>query len=153
MGLKRAGALLLLGVAALAVIIGLLVFPGSEEGLINQLLMFFALYGYLFLATHAGTRAYYHDYPCPTEEAARWFVGQGIALLGLDTPSADPTESPATYPVHEIVLGAGIPIVEGLVHLGRLRGVTEDLFFLGFPLKMAGVEGSPIRAAGMILRP
>jgi len=50
MALKREGAVLLLGIVALAVIIGLLVFPSSEEDFIHLLVMFFGLYGYLFLS-------------------------------------------------------------------------------------------------------
>jgi predicted ferric reductase len=50
MALKREGAVLLLGIIALAVIIGLLVFPSSEEDFIHLLVMFFGLYGYLFLS-------------------------------------------------------------------------------------------------------
>ena len=49
MALKREGVVLLLGIIALAVIIGLLVFPSSEEDFIHLLVMFFGLYGYLFL--------------------------------------------------------------------------------------------------------
>jgi len=41
---------LLLSIIALAVIIGLLVFPSSEEDFIHLLVMFFGLYGYLFLS-------------------------------------------------------------------------------------------------------
>ncbi len=100
---------------------------------------------------HVGSPAYYRDYPCPTPEAAMWLVGQGIALLGLDTPSADPIAQPLAFPVHETVLGAGVPIVEGLVGLERLLGQRGPVFFLGLPLKLEGVEGSPIRAAAMVV--
>jgi DMSO/TMAO reductase YedYZ heme-binding membrane subunit len=47
---KREGAVLLLGVITLTVIIGLLVFPGSEEDFVHLLVMFFGLYGYLLLS-------------------------------------------------------------------------------------------------------
>jgi len=50
MALKREGAVLLLGVIALAVIIALLVLPEAvEEEPIHVLVRLFALYGYLFL--------------------------------------------------------------------------------------------------------
>jgi len=100
---------------------------------------------------HARTPAYFRGYPCPTGDAARWLVDQGIALLGLDTPSADPVGSSTDYAVHQAILGAGIPIVEGLVGLGRLVG-REGLFFLGLPLKVRGLEGSPIRAVALAVR-
>ena len=50
MALKREGVLVLLGIAVLAVVIGLLVFPGSEEDFVHVLVMFFGLYGFLFLS-------------------------------------------------------------------------------------------------------
>ena len=100
---------------------------------------------------HAGTPAYFRGYPCPTPEAAHWLVEEGIALLGLDTPSADPVAASTEYPIHETILGAGVPIVEGLVGLERLIG-RDDLFFVGFPLKIKGLEGSPIRAAALAIR-
>jgi len=50
MALKREGVLVLLGITALAVVIGLLVFPSSEEDIAPLLVMFFGLYGYLFLS-------------------------------------------------------------------------------------------------------
>jgi predicted ferric reductase len=50
MALKREGVLVLLGIAVLAVVIGLLVFPGSEEDFVHVLVIFFGLYGFLFLS-------------------------------------------------------------------------------------------------------
>jgi sulfoxide reductase heme-binding subunit YedZ len=80
--MKREGALLLLGVIALAVIIWLLVFPSSEEDLIHQLVMFFALYGYLFLAMATLTTPF-------LKEIARAFgdtflkVHHAFSILGI----------------------------------------------------------------------
>jgi predicted ferric reductase len=82
MALKREGAVLLLGVIALAVIIGLLVFPGSEEDSIHLLVMFFALYGYLFLAVATLTAPF-------LKEAAQAFgkpflkVHHAFSILGI----------------------------------------------------------------------
>jgi len=50
MALKRTGAVSLLCLIAVAVIIWLMVFLGSEEDPVHQLVMFFGLYGYLFLS-------------------------------------------------------------------------------------------------------
>ena len=47
------------------------------------------------------------------------------------------------HPTHKTLLGAGIPIVEGL----RLRGVRPGRYvFLALPLPLAGAEASPVRA-------
>jgi DMSO/TMAO reductase YedYZ heme-binding membrane subunit len=50
MFLKKAGILVLLSIVVLSVVIWLLVFLGSEEGFVAQLVMFFGLYGYLLLS-------------------------------------------------------------------------------------------------------
>ena len=95
-----------------------------------------------------GTPRYYRDYPYITPAAARFLMEHGIALLGLDTPSPDPPDSP-DYPVHHILLGAGIPIVEGLVNLDRLTA-ENDARLIAFPLKVDGIEATPIRAVAIV---
>ena len=97
-----------------------------------------------------GTDHYYRDYPHLTSDGARFLRSQGIAILGLDTPSPDPPDSP-DYPVHHIILGAGIPIVEGLVGLNRLVDVAHNAVFIAFPLKIQRMEASPVRAAALLL--
>ncbi len=98
-----------------------------------------------------GTERFYREYPHLTPDGAQFLVRQGIAILGLDTPSPDPPDSP-DYPVHHIILGAGIPIVEGLVGLDCLIGVAHNAVFIAFPLKIEGMEASPVRAAAILLR-
>jgi len=87
-------------------------------------------------------------------EAAQWLVDQGIKCLGIDSPSVDPlnrTGGPAsreTHPAHHVVLGAGVPIVEGLVNL---KSLPEGRFhFCCLPLSIAGGDGSPARAVAVL---
>jgi arylformamidase len=88
-------------------------------------------------------------------EAAQWLVDKGIKCLAMDVPSVDPvsqTGGPAsrqTHPAHHVVLGAGIPIVEGLVNLKSLPDGRFHFFCL--PLKIAGGDGSPVRAVALDL--
>ncbi len=96
-----------------------------------------------------GTARYYRDYPIVTPAAAKFLAGQGIAVLGLDTPSPDPPDS-SDYPVHHILLGAGIPIVEGLVNLKSLAAGSKNAYFIAFPLKVKGMEATPTRAAALL---
>lgn len=102
--------------------------------------------------THVGRPDFYRDFPYVTPEAARFLVGSGIALLGLDTPSPDPDES-TDHPVHHILLGEGIPIVEGLVHLGKVIAEGGTPHFIAFPLKVKGLEACPVRAAVLFFTP
>ena len=99
---------------------------------------------------HIGGDDYYRDAPYLTPLAAQFLVESNIAVLGIDFPSPDPFDSP-DYPVHHILLSAGIPIVEGLVGLDQLARVAGDLYFVSFPIKVAGVEATPVRAAAIVL--
>ena len=93
---------------------------------------------------------YYREAPYLTPATAQLLVDSKIAVLGIDFPSPDPFDSP-DYPVHHSLLGAGIPIVEGLVGLDQLARTTGDPYFVAFPIKVAGIEGSPVRAAAIVI--
>jgi len=93
-----------------------------------------------------GTLAYFDGFPSISPEAAQRLVGRGVGLVGIDGPSVDPADAHPTYPAHRILCGAGVPIVEGLVNLAALLTIESELSFAAFPLKLAGVEGSPVRA-------
>ena len=95
---------------------------------------------------HRETPRFFSGYPHLTPAAAHALVGGGAALVGLDTPSADPMVEPHEFPVHKILLGAGIPIVEALCNLSSLRRADGAIWFGCFPVPIEGVEASPIRA-------
>ncbi len=92
-----------------------------------------------------GTEAFFSDYPDLTLEAARWIADRRIGLLGMDTP----TPSSQWLECHHILLGAGteIVIVEALANLDQ---VPAEFLFIGFPLLLAGRDGSPIRAVAVV---
>lgn len=97
-----------------------------------------------------GSKEYYQNSPYLTPVAAQLLVDRKIAVLGIDFPSPDPIDSEG-YPVHHILLDAGIPIVEGLVGLNQLNNTRVTQYFAAFPIKVAGIEGSPVRAAVIVL--
>lgn len=75
-------------------------------------------------------------------ELANLLVSHGVRLVGMDTPSVDPFDSKALE-AHHILFRGGIAILEGLV----LDGVPEGLYeLIALPLKMAGLDASPVRA-------
>jgi arylformamidase len=76
-----------------------------------------------------------------TADGARWLVDRGLRLVGADTLSIEP--GTADYPVHRILLGAGVVIVEGL-DLSAAPAGTYQLVCL--PLRIAGGDGAPARA-------
>lgn len=82
---------------------------------------------------------YYTDYPAMDEAVARYLVEVGVKLVAIDTCSIDNRDG---FPIHHIVLGAGIPIVENLVGLTALRGKQFELIAL--PLRI-DADGAPAR--------
>jgi len=65
-----------------------------------------------------------------------------VQLVGIDYISAEQFGAPAPR-THQVLLGRGIPIVEGLA----LQGVSAgDYEVIVLPMKVAGHEGAPARA-------
>ena len=89
--------------------------------------------------------AYFKDFPGIEAEAARWLIRRKVVMLGLDLPSVHPKKYKA---VHELLFRGGVAVTEGLINLSRLpRG---EVFFVGLPLALAGLDGSPIRALAVV---
>ncbi len=76
-------------------------------------------------------------------EAAEWAAARGIKGLGCDLASPDDPRD-LTRPVHMILLGQGILIMEHIAHLETLPAPRFQ--FVGVPLLIRGATGSPIRA-------
>jgi kynurenine formamidase len=92
---------------------------------------------------HWGTPRYLSGNPYLTGEAAAYLAEQGAVLVGIDSLNIDNTEDPAR-PVHSILLGAEIPIVEHLCNLGPLP--DRGFRFSAVPAKVAGFGSWPVRA-------
>jgi len=92
---------------------------------------------------HWGTPAYLEANPFLTGEAAEYLVAQGATLVGIDAVNIDDLRDLAR-PVHSILLGAEIPIVEHLCRLGPLPGA--GFRFTAVPPKVAGFGTWPVRA-------
>ena len=90
-----------------------------------------------------GADNYFSEFPSLTLAAGEYLAARGIRMLGMDTP----TPSRDWYEIHHILLGAEIVVVESLAHLDR---VPDRFTFMGFPLLLAGRDGSPIRAVGLV---
>lgn len=90
-------------------------------------------------------KKYFSDFPYLSLELAKWFAEREIALLGLDSPTPNPTD---WLEIHHILLGKNIIVVEGLANLAA---VEKDHFMLiALPLKIKGRDGSPIRACAVV---
>jgi len=93
-----------------------------------------------------GCDDYYTSSPFLSSAAAEFLAKNEVALIGFDFPSPDPLES-QDFAAHHILLGKGIPIVEGLVDLDKAASEKGQPYFIAFPLKVDGAEASPVRAA------
>jgi kynurenine formamidase len=94
-----------------------------------------------------GVEDYFRDFPCLTPDAARWLVDRGVRGFGVDTCSVDPPAS-SDLPVHHVLLGAGVLIVENLANLQALPGGRFQ--FLALPLRLSDADGGPVRAVAMV---
>lgn len=96
---------------------------------------------------HWRTPAYLTGHPFLTVAAARELVERGAALVGIDSLNIDDTAT-GERPIHTILLGAGIPIVEHMTGLGQLP--IKDFRFTAAPPKVRGMGTFPVRAFAVI---
>lgn len=94
-----------------------------------------------------GKPDYFSAFPVMDEEAARFLVSCGMKGVGTDAISVDPVEM-AHLPVHRVLLGAGMVIVENL-RLQKLAGERRVRFY-ALPLKYRNADGAPVRAVAEI---
>lgn len=84
---------------------------------------------------------FHTDFTALSPDAAQYLVERGIKLVGVDYLSVAPFQEGAA--THEILLKAGVVIVEGL-NLSEVSQGRYTLYCL--PLKLAGSDGAPARA-------
>jgi GntP family gluconate:H+ symporter len=85
---------------------------------------------------------FHRDFAYIAPDAAQLLADAGVLLVGVDYISAEQFGAAAPR-THQILLGRGIPIVEGL-DLRPVHAGDYDLIVL--PLKVRGHEGAPARA-------
>jgi len=98
--------------------------------------------------SHWRTDQYFEGHPFLTEAAAVYLRDQGATLVGIDSYNIDDTADPAR-PVHTVLLGAGIPIVEHMTNLHALP--TEGFRFFASPPKISGMGTFPVRAHAILV--
>ncbi len=98
---------------------------------------------------HTGMSDIYHseeyleDYPEIPEEIASYLVNAKVKMVGVDmcSPDIEP------FPIHRILLGAGILIIENLTNLEQLAGKEFTVYAL--PIKLQ-LDGAPARVITQI---
>jgi arylformamidase len=98
-------------------------------------------------ARHWNTAAYFEGHPYLTEGAAEYLKNQKVKLVGIDSHNIDDTQK-RIRPVHTILLGADILIVEHLCNLEQLP--ARNYRFNAVPPKFKGAGTFPVRAYAKI---
>ena len=94
------------------------------------------------------SEGYFENHPYLTSDAASFLVKAGVKLVGIDSYNMDDT-STITRPVHTMLLGQEICIVE---HLCNLDLIPENGFrFTATPPKIEGMGTFPVRAYAELL--
>ncbi len=92
---------------------------------------------------HWRTDQYFEGHAFLTEDAAKHLADARVTLVGIDSFNIDDTAD-LRRPVHTILLGAEIPIVEHLCRLDRLP--ASPFRFSAVPVKVKGFGTFPVRA-------
>jgi len=95
----------------------------------------------------AGDHDAYHHHPYLSVEAADWLLQRRVKMICLDIATPDMPEAvrPAAFdwPVHRLLLGAGVLIAEHLAHLELVAG--RRFRALALPIPIVGSDGAPAR--------
>lgn len=94
------------------------------------------------------TPDYYMENPSFEISTLEWFIDQKIKAIGLDTPPDKRATSSyvpqhGDFYVHRTLLGAGIPIIENLVNIDKIK--SKEFFLVAAPLKVHRGDGGPAR--------
>jgi len=87
----------------------------------------------------------YHS-PFLHPDGAAWLVAQKIKGVGIDHFSIGGTRDPDNSRTHEILLGAGVWVIEELCFRPGWREALAGAYFQALPLLLPGFSGSPCRA-------
>jgi arylformamidase len=90
----------------------------------------------------SATSRFFPDYVSLAPEIAQPLIARGIRLVGIDALSIEHDAS-GHFPLHRVLLSAGVLPLEGLL----LANVTPGSYELRcLPLRIAGGDGAPCRA-------
>lgn len=93
-----------------------------------------------------GKSGFFMESPYLAPDAARWLVDKDISGFGLDAGNVedpDKMDTDKAAEIHNILLGSGLIIIEGLTNLSQVPEGRHEIFAL--PLKLNDCEGAPAR--------
>jgi arylformamidase len=83
--------------------------------------------------------------PFVSPAAATWLVERGVRAIGIDHFSIGGTREPDNARTHEILLGAGMWIVEELHFPDEVWELSQPVQFMALPMHLRGASGAPCR--------
>lgn len=95
------------------------------------------------LLIYTGTGQSQTEFTYLDASAAEWIAARHIKCVGIDTPSVEQFGS-REAPVHKILLGNNVGIIENLTNLKEFAG--KKMFLVCLPLVLKGLDGAPARA-------
>ena len=81
-------------------------------------------------------------------QSVHWLADKGCKIFGVEAVSPAP-EGELNFKAHNICGERGITHIEGLDNLDALLGMGR-FRFIGFPIRLVGASGSPIRAVALV---
>ena len=93
-----------------------------------------------------------HEFAGLNWEAAQWLADQGVINIGCECASIDnalamPFDANPAFPAHRTCRDRGMLNTENLANLEAVVG--KRFLYIGFPLKLRGGTGCPIRAVAV----
>lgn len=85
-------------------------------------------------------------FPAFSARAAEFLLKRKIAGIAIDTLSPDCADS--TFPVHQLILGAGRYIIENVADCSRMP--PRGAYVIVLPLRAEGCTESPVRMIGLV---
>ena len=141
-----------LPLSSIANLEGLVVRAPNERSISNERFRGIAVCGRAVLvdtgwSKHWGSDRYFSGHPFLTAHAAQYLKDSGAALVGIDSLNIDSTDD-GRRPVHTILLGANVPIVEHLCNLSLLP--DSGFRFFAVPVKVKSFSSFPVRAFALL---
>ncbi len=88
-----------------------------------------------------GTPAYFSNHPTFSDELGQWLAASPFKGIGMDMPSPDQ----APYPIHQLILGAGMVLIENLRNLDQLpENKLFQLICIPLPIEAEAVWVRPL---------
>ena len=93
----------------------------------------------------AKTDEWLYQSPFISPAGAIWLVEHGARAIGIDHFSIGGTREPDNARTHEILLGAGLWIVEELHFPHEVWQLAQPVHFMALPIHLRGASGAPCR--------